>query len=223
MPGTTYTYNTLLAELETWAEDDSAEFIAEIPNIISLAESKVATDLDLEIFHNVQTGALTVGVFEQTVKSAGWCGTRSLWLRDVGGAGPYVQLYRRTVEYCHSFSPDPATARAKPTYFADYNTTQVIVAAAPDVAYAFEHREIALPAAQRLTLSNQNTWLGTNAGELLLMQGQILSQTYLKAVPDDVTIVEKRYADMMPGRKFELRRSVRADYTPVENAAETKR
>lgn len=223
MPGTTFSYNQLIAELQTWAEENGTAFIAEMPTIVSLGESRLTTDLDLEIFHNNNVGALTIGVFAQTMKSAGWCGTRSVWLRDVGGAGPYVQIYRRTQEYCLTFAPDPATGRARPGYFAEISPTQLHVAAAPDVAYGFEVREIALAAAQRLTVGNQNTWLGTNAGDMLLKACLIEAQTYLKAVPDDIKIVDTSYQSLLMPRKFELRRVARADYTPVENAAEPKR
>lgn len=223
MPGTTYSYNTLIAEIQSWAEDQSAQFVAEVPNIVSLGESRLVTDLDLEIFHNTNAGALTIGVFAQTMKSAGWCGTRSVWLRDVGGAGPYVQIFRRTIEYCITYAPDPATGRARPTYFGELSPTQLHLAAAPDVAYGFEVREVALLAAQRLTSGNQNTWLGTNAGDMLLKACLMEAQVFLKAVPDDISIVEKSYQSLLMPRKFELRRVARADYTPIENAAEPKR
>lgn len=222
MPGATYSYNTLIAALQSNVEDSSDEFVAEIPNIVAAAEAMLTTDLDLEIFHNINTGSLTVGQFEQTVNSAGWCGTRSLWLRAVGPTGQFFQVYRRTVEYCVEYAPDPALAfRARPLYFAEYSPTQKWLSPAPDVAYVYTHREIALTAAQRLTPGNQNTWLGTNAGDLLLLAAEQHAQKFLKGEGADVKLVAELYQREIVPRGYEIRRVMRSDYSPVKPAANT--
>jgi hypothetical protein len=222
MPGNAYSYNGLIAALQSHVEDDSAEFIAEIPNIVAGAESMLVTDLDLEIYHNINPGSLAVGVFSQAIKSAGWCGTRSIHLQAVGPTGPFFQVYRRTYEYCIEFAPDNAAPqRSRPLYFAEYSPTNVWMSPAPDVAYVFTHREIAMVTAQRLAVANQNTWLGTNAGDLLLLAAQQLSHIFLKSEPSDLKMVAEQYQRELMPRGFEIRRSMRADYSPIKPAANT--
>ena len=80
-----FTYNELIAELQTTAEDTSAEFVAEMPTIVSAGETRLYGDLNFEIFDRERTGVLTINVNEQPIKPATWQGTRSLWLTPVGG------------------------------------------------------------------------------------------------------------------------------------------
>ena len=141
-----FTYNQLIAYLSVALEDNAAEFVVNQQTIVALGESRLATDLNFEIFDVVATGALTASVFEQAIKPTNWQGTRSLHLRDVGGAGLYRYLQRRTYEWCIDFEPD-VTATAEPLYYAEFSDTEFWLAPAPDATYAFELRQIQSPEA----------------------------------------------------------------------------
>ena len=80
---TSFTYDELIAALEDWLEESSAEFVANQNKIVSMGESRLVTDLNFEIFDRVETGALTPGVFVQPIKPGTWQGTGALRLTGV--------------------------------------------------------------------------------------------------------------------------------------------
>lgn len=215
---TSFTYNQLIAELQLVLEEASAEYVTDLPVIVSLGESRLNTDLNFEIFDVVITGALTANVFVQGIKPGNWQGTRTLHLRDSGGGGLRRFLERRTYEYCLDFEPDES-ATAEPQYFAEYSPTEFFMTPAPDVTYAFELRQIQAP--DQLTVSNQNTWLGDNCGDLLLYACLISSEEFLKSDQGEIAVWKATYSEMMPARKLEARQQWRSDYSPVKEAART--
>lgn len=215
---TSFTYDELIAALDDWLEETSEQWIANQNTIVSLGESRLATDLNFEIFDRVETGALTIGVFVQPIKPATWQGTRSLHLRDVGGGGPRRFIERRTYEYCLDFEPDES-ATAEPVYFSEFTETEFFMVPAPAVANGFELRQIQAPEA--LAPGNQNTWLGDNAGDLLLYACLLASDEFLISDPADLATWRTSYGELVPARKLELRRQWRGDYSPVKEAART--
>lgn len=222
MPTTTaFTYDELIAEIQDAAEDSSAEFVAEMPTIVANGESRLYTDLNLELFDRLRTGALTPSAFIQAIKPAAtWQGTRSLFLRDVGGTGLRRYLQRRTYEWCQDYAPDE-TATAEPLYYAEYSDTEYFMVPAPDVAYGFELREISRDTSLILAPGNQNTWLGDHAGDILLYSCMIFAERYLKSDPADIDQWKLLYQETMPNRRTLLRRQLRGDYAPIRNAART--
>jgi hypothetical protein len=213
---TSFTYNTLIAELQRVLEEASAEYVADLPVLVSLGESRLTTDLNFEIFDRVVTGALTASVFVQPIKPATWQGTRSLHLRDVGGAGLRRFLERRTYEWCLDYEPDE-TLTAEPLYYAEFSETEFFMTPAPNATYAFELRQIQSPAA--LTVGNQTTWLGTNAGDILMYACLIASEEFLKSDQGEIQGWKTTYGELVQGRKLELRRQWRADYSPIKETA----
>lgn len=211
-----FTYAELIAYLQVALEDSSAEFVANIGTIVALGESRLATDLNFEIFDVIVTGALTVAVFTQAIKPTNWQGTRSLHIRDVGGTGVRRFLQRRTYEWCLDFEPDES-ATAEPLYYAELTDTEFWLTPAPVLAHGFELRQIQSPEA--LTATNSNTWLGDNAGDLLVYACLLAADQFLISDPADMEEWRKTYVETMPARKLELRRQWRSDYDPIMAAA----
>lgn len=135
-----------------------------------------------------------------------------------GSAGLRRYLERRTYEWCLDFEPDE-TATAEPKYYAEFTETEFFVVPPPDLAYGFELRQIQTPDA--LAPGNQNTWLGDNAGDLLLYACLIASDEFLISDPADLETWRQSYTEVMPARKLELRRQWRGDYSPVKSSAKT--
>jgi hypothetical protein len=127
-------------------------------------------------------------------------------------------LERRTYEYCLDFEPDE-TAVAEPQYYAEFTETEFFVVPPPDIAYGFDLRQIQTPEA--LAPGNQTTWLGTNAGDMLLYACLIASDEFLISDPQDLATWRQSYGELVPARKLELRRQWRGDYSPVKEAART--
>ena len=213
-----FTYDELIAAIQTWLEDDSAELIAELPNIVAMGETRVYTDFNLEIFNRVRTGiVLTINQNEQSIKPATWQGTRSIHITPVAG-GARTYLERRTYEWCIDYEPTVATT-AQPIYYAELNETDYFVSPAPDQAYPVVLREISIPDA--LAVANQNTWLGDQQGDILLDACMIEAEQYTKSDQYDVDKWKAFYSEKLPVRRMELRDLIRSDYTPIANAART--
>lgn len=213
-----FTYDQLIAALQSWLEEGSAEFSGDLPTLVKLGESRLATDLNFEIFDVVVGGALTVGQFAQAIKPANWQGTRSLHLRDSGGGGLRRFLQRRSYEWCLDFEPDES-ATAEPQYYAEFTDTEFFMVPASDATYAFELRQIQTP--DSLAPANQTTWIGTNAGDLLLYAALISSEEWLKGDQNDVGAWKSTYGETLNTRRLELRRQWRSDYSPILQSAST--
>lgn len=132
--------------------------------------------------------------------------------------GPRVYLERRTYEYCLDYEPDE-TLTAQPEYYAEFTETEFFLVPPPDIAYGFDLRQIQTPEA--LAPGNQTTWLGTNAGDLLLYACLLASDEFLISDPQDLATWRQSYGELVPARKLELRRQWRGDYSPVQEAART--
>ena len=132
--------------------------------------------------------------------------------------GPKVYLERRTYEYCLDYEPDESLT-AQPKYYAEFTETEFFMSPPPDIAYGFCLRQIQTPNA--LSPTNQTTWLGTNAGDMLLYACLLASDEFLISDPVDLETWRKSYAEVVTARKLELRRQWRGDYSPVKEAART--
>ena len=213
-----FTYDELIAAIQSWLEEGSLEFTGDLPTLVKLGESRLATDLNFEIFDVVVGGALVAGQFAQAIKPANWQGTRSIHLRDVGGGGLRRFLQRRSYEWCLDFEPDES-ATAEPQFYAEFTETEFFMVPASDDTYAFELRQIQTP--DSLAPANQTTWLGTNAGDLLLYTCLIASEEWLKSDGGEVAAWKTTYGEVMATRRLELRRQWRSDYSPILEAAST--
>lgn len=221
MPTTTgYAYDDLIAAIQTWAEDSSAELVAALPQIVSRGESRLYTDLDLDIFDRVRTGAFTQNQNVQDIKSSTWQATRSLYWTPIGG-GRRSYLQRRSYEFCVDYEPDESNT-GEPLYYAEYSATEFFVVPAPDAAYPFVLREITSDPALALSDSNQNTWLGDNAGDLLLDACMMEAEKYILSDQFDVNKWKTDYSEKLPQRRNMLRQLARSEYTPLMNAARTE-
>jgi hypothetical protein len=214
-----YTYTELLAAIQDWVDDDSAPFVARLPNIISLAESRVATDLNLELLERVTTGALTPSSRTQAILDADVQAVRSINIRDSGGTGVFRPLRMRTFEYLLDYAPDD-TVLGEPRFWA-YRAegatviTDIDVAPVPDDSYEYTIRSLGPPEA--LSAENENTWIGDNAGDLLLWQALFLAESWLKS--DQAGRWQQMYTDLLATRRVILREVIRSgDYNFIKPA-----
>ena len=215
---TSFTYDTLIAALQAWCEDNGAEFTTNIQTIVSLGESRLCNDLNFEIFDRIVSPAptMTINQFVQTIKGANWQGTRSIFIRAPGPTGPKIPLYKRTYSYCADYQPD-ITATGQPKYYAELTETDYFVTPAPSLAYVVELRQIQPP--EQLTAANQNTWLGTNAGDLLLYACLIASENFLQSEENYIEAWKKEYQPLLEVRRLTLRDQIRSQYEPIKPAA----
>ena len=183
-------YDSLVLNIQQYMERDDADFIAQIPNLIALAESSIAAELKTYMqLIVVETNLAT----NQTIlnKPARWRKTVSMKVN-----GQPVLL--RSQDYVSQYLSE--SSGGKPTYYADYDYSNWNFAPAPDMAYPVEiiyYAEI-----QPLDANNQQNLWTAIAPQAMLYGALLQAQGYLKAL-DKLQMWKGYYTDALAALKKE--------------------
>lgn len=208
-----FTYDQLFAALETWPEDDADEYQADLPRIISLGETKLIVDLNIEIFDQVDSSIVVTGNNRLVPKPDGCISTRTLWLIT---ANVRTRLDQRSRDWCDNFAPDP-TVLTVPRYYCEYSEDFWYIVGTPNQSGTAQANMIIRPPG--LSDSNQDTWLGTNAGDLLFAACLMEAEQWLKA-DDRYADIKGTYDEKLGVRRLELVNLIRTgQYSPPRAAA----
>ena len=158
----TMTYTTLTQDIKDWMENDGTEFSNETANFISLAEQRIARDIEPYAFH--ETSYSTFNASDRFVSKPNDTKIifHFIWLNS---DSKRIFLEERTDEFIYDYWPTAATT-GSPKYWANYSDTALLIAPTPSSAFTIE-----ITYARRLAeLSSSNTtnWLTKNAQDLLL-------------------------------------------------------
>jgi hypothetical protein len=167
------TYDSLVADIQSYLERTDTATIEKIPSFIMLAEQTIAADIKFLGNLTVQTSTLTIN---QPVidKPARWRKTVSM---NVTVAGQRNPVLLRKYEYLREYAPDP-TATGTPKFYCDYDYTHWLVAPTPAGAYPFE--VIYYERVQPLDSSNQTNWFTIYAPQALLYGSLLQAMPFLK-------------------------------------------
>lgn len=212
--GITYPYSTLVTDLQANLEDDSAEFVAEIPNIINRAELRCVRDLDLNVF-NTRTEANLTGSSATQTKP-----TDSLIVDSIFLVASRTHLLRRSVDFISAFDNG---VEGTPKYFGenDADDTDVRLSPTPSSALAVVWWTYARP--DRLVLtSNETNWLTDKVGDLLYRACVVESCVFL-GWPEQLAIEESAYKVILGQSIWEFRLNSRRDGKALEAAARVAR
>lgn len=176
MPAATMTYNTLVADIENYAERHDAEFLAQIPRFIMMAEARLMTEFRGLGTKKFATGFLSVGN-PVLSKPASWRETAS-WNFGTGATlNNRKFLLKRPYEFCRSYWPDP-TVTGLPKYYSDYDFNHFLVVPTPDQAYPFELSYFEkIPALSDVVQTN---WFTENSPSVLLYGAFVEAMTFCK-------------------------------------------
>lgn len=167
------TYDSLVADIQSYLERTDTATIEKIPTFIMLAEQALA--VDIKFLGNLTVNNATMVTGQAVVpKPARWRKTVSMNV-VVGGERKPVLL--RKYEYLREYWPD-ATDTDQPKYYADYDYTHWIVAPTPDAAYTFE--VLYYERVQPLDSSNQSNWFTEYAPQALLYGSLLQAMPFLK-------------------------------------------
>jgi hypothetical protein len=170
------TYTSLVASIEAYLDRNDAELLANIPQFIKNAETRVARELRILAFITPVTGTLTPGT-AIVAKPANWRETVSMDLGTGEGNNTRNPVMPRTYEYLRSYWPTP-TLTGVPKYYADYDREHWLVAPTPAAAYPFEvlfYQQVA-----GLDATNQTNVLTDYAPDMLLYACLLETAPYLK-------------------------------------------
>ena len=167
------TYNSLVTDLVTYAERSDAEFLAQVPRFIMLAENRLAGEYR-------GLGHLRVVNFQFTQgnstyeKPARWRETAAL---SMTVSGSKKSLKNRGFEYIQTYWPN-ATLQDEPEFYADYDYEHFFVGPTPDAVYDVSLTYYERP--QPLDEANQTNWTTRYAPQALLYASLLEAQPFLK-------------------------------------------
>jgi hypothetical protein len=170
------TYSLLVSSIQSYNENSSDKFAAQIPQFISNGENRVAADMKQQGFQSVVAGTFVAGVNGAVVsKPAFWRETISFNYKDPVLGWQPIRI--RALEYLKNFWPLQGST-SPPRFYADYNFENFLVAPSPDQAYAFELAYYAR--LEPLDATNQTNWLTFNAPQVLLYACLLEAALWLK-------------------------------------------
>jgi len=184
------TYDNLVADIINYMERNDAQFVAQIPNLIGLAESAIAAQLKTYLQLTVVETTLATN---QVVlnKPARWRKTVSMKCN-----GQPILL--RSQDYVAQYQAESSSGT--PLYYADYDYNNWAFAPKPDATYPIEilyYSEI-----QPLDSQNQQNLFTRECPQAMLFGSLLQAQGYLKAL-DKLPIWKQYYDDSLAALKQE--------------------
>ena len=184
------TYDNLVQDIINYMERDDAQFVAQIPNLIGLAESAIAAQLKTYLQLTVVETTLAAN---QVVlnKPARWRKTVSMKCN-----GQPILL--RSQDYVAQYQSESSSGT--PLYYADYDYNNWAFAPKPDATYPIEilyYSEI-----QPLDSQNQQNLFTRECPQAMLFGSLLQAQGYLKAM-DKLPIWKQYYDDSLAALKQE--------------------
>jgi hypothetical protein len=184
------TYNNLIADVITYMERDDADFIAQIPSLIGLAEAAIAAELKSYLqLTVVETTLLDEQVILQ--KPARWRKTVSM---KSNGQPILIRSQDYVAQYQSESTP------GQPLYYADYDYNNWAIAPTPDQDYPLEITYYSL--IQPLDSTNQQNLFTRECPQAMLFGTLLQAQGYLKAL-DKLPVWKQYYLDSLNALKKE--------------------
>lgn len=189
------TYDSLVADIESYLERTDQATLQKIPTFIMLAEQVMAAEL--KFLGNLTVATSTMVPGQATVdKPARWRKTVSINLTVDGKRQP---VFLRKYEYLREYWPDPAQTDV-PKYYCDYDYTHWLIAPTPDVAYNYE--VLYYERLQPLDSSNQTNWFTIYAPQALLYGSLLQAMPFLKN-DERIPMWQQQYMQIMEVLKVE--------------------
>ena len=206
----TMTFTTLTQDIKDWMENDGTEFSNETATFISLAEQRIARDIDPYAFHEVANSSFNVG--DRFVSKPVDAKIIFHFLL-IDGDSKRIFLEKRTDEFIYDYWPI-STTTGTPKYWSNYTDTAILVAPTPSTAFNIEmtySRRLA-----ELSSSNATNWLTENAQDLLLYGCLMEASTFTKS-REDYAIYTQRYKEAVEAVNNQARRRRRDDFSSPSN------
>jgi hypothetical protein len=201
-------YTTLKSKIQNFIEDDSTELSSSLDNIIAQAEEMVFQRLpNLPCFRKITTGTLVVGTADYTVASA-----RMIRQASVTSSSNVIYLDHRIDSYLRDYWPNSSTT-GTPIMYSTKNagTSGTVITLAPTPSATLAYQVDFIAPETGLSSSNANTWVDTNAPDLLLAAALYETSAFLKA-QDTLSIYKTQFDEAAQLFAQEMGRDYAAEY-----------
>ena len=210
----TYTYTTLVAAIQAYAEENDPDFIANIDDFIGKGELRLIRDLDLELFEQFVGVSISGGNREVTRP------TDSIEINELMVRSPSIQIWdsvpRRSFEYCLMAYPDEAVVGV-PKFFAELSETKIYVTPTPDQTYATANAKVRCTIRPTgLNSGNENSWLGDHYADALFSTVMIEAYDFLKH-PSKLQEAATKYQSLLPSLLKEVANVQRPEYRELNS------
>jgi hypothetical protein len=180
MAALSYTYATLLASLQDWPENDDADYILALPNIIKMGELRVYRDLNLEGCM-VATDSATMTLATETVtKPTNMLAARELYYTR---SSVRYHMIRETPEFVRAYNAMGATGN--PRFYGEEDESTWVIAPVPDATGAgtLSVRLTRNPTGLDVSTPASTSYLSTQLPDLLFASCLMSGARYLKNDP----------------------------------------
>ena len=184
------TYDSLVLNVQQFMERNDADFVAQIPNLIALAESNIAAELKTFLQLTVVETTLAANQVVLT-KPARWRKTVSM---KVNGQPMLI----RSQDYVAQYQSESSAGDVQ--YYAEYDYNNWNFAPVPDQDYPVEIIYYSL--IQPLDSTNQTNLFTQIAPQAMLFGTLLQAQGYLKAL-DKLPVWKQYYNDALAALKKE--------------------
>ena len=201
-------YTTLKSKIQNFIEDDSTELSSSLDDIIAQAEDMIFQRLpNLPCFRKVTTGTLVVGTADYTVASA-----RMIRQVSVTSSSNVIYLDHRIDSYLRDYWPNSSTT-GTPIMYSTKNagTSGTVITLAPTPSATLAYQVDFIAPETGLSSSNANTWVDTNAPDLLLAAALYETSAFLKA-QDTLSIYKTQFDEAAQLFAQEMGRDYAAEY-----------
>ena len=209
-------YTTLKANIQNYLENDSSELVDSIDVIIAQAEEMVFQRLpNLPCFRNSFTGTLVVGQADYT-PTTGTPSIRMIRQVSITSSSNVIYLDHRIDSYLRDYWPNSSTTGTPIMYStktaADVGSgskTTITLAPTPSATLSFQVDFIGKPVG--LSSTNANTWIDTNATDVLLSAALYEASAFLKA-PETLKLYKGKFDEAVQLFSQEMGRNYTAEY-----------
>jgi len=202
-------YTQLVANIQNFLEDDSAELSASIDQIIAQAEEMIYQRLpNLPCFRHSLSLNFVAGQQDYTIPDARMIRQVSVTKAD----SDVIYLKHRIDSYLRDYVPNASTQGTPFMYAtkdADTSGVTILLGPVPSATLAYEVDFVGLETG--LSTTNANNWIGDNAEQVLLSACLYESSSFLKA-PDSVNLYKAQFDEAIALFQQEMQRNYRAEY-----------
>jgi|TARA_R110000765_G_scaffold31752_1_gene73971 hypothetical protein len=205
-----YTY--LVDDIQNTAENDSTDFINQIPKFVNKAESRMTRDLD--DYGLVTYSSIAVSVSNPFVSLPS--GTRIVKQFNITVSGEKLNLLQRTDEFINDYWPYVSTSVGTPKYYARRTNSSVLIAPTPVSTLDGEIAHVNRPT----TLSSvaPNNYFSDFCYDALFYASMVEASFFMKSF-SDIQAWQAEYTAAIDGLRNQARRTRQDDmntpYSPV--------
>lgn len=198
-------YNELVTNIRNYTEVGDNVFTASVINtFITMAESRILRDIDLDYFKKEVAGVLTTG--NRFLSAPNDILTHRYLM--ITYLGEQIFLEFRDTSFMKEYWPNSAV-RDVPKYYSVWDQDTFYIAPTPSEDFPAELGYIYKPA--QISSANPTTWISLNAPEALLYACLIQAYSYTKGPPEMMQYFENSYAQAIQGLGVEQQGRRRRD------------